>query len=72
MCGFQNDTSMLQLMLQLMLQRVCGFQNDTDKNGYLELSELKVALRTLPSCEALSEADLDAFAEFCDILGNGR
>jgi len=49
-----------------------GVQNDTDQNGYLEMSELKVALRTLPSCEALSETDLDAFTAFCDILGNGR
>ena len=34
------------------------------KEGYLELEELLLALRTLPSCQGLGEEELEAWKQF--------
>ncbi|CAE7334251.1 ppt1, partial [Symbiodinium sp. CCMP2456] len=43
-----------------------------NNNGYLELDELLLALRTLPSCRGLGEEELEAVGKFVDLNGDKR
>eukprot|EP01063_Lacrimia_lanifica_P026730 TRINITY_DN364_c0_g2_i2.p1 TRINITY_DN364_c0_g2~~TRINITY_DN364_c0_g2_i2.p1 ORF type:complete len:924 (+),score=312.15 TRINITY_DN364_c0_g2_i2:104-2773(+) len=46
--------------------------HDTDGSGFLEPQEFKVALKALPLCAKLSDANLDQLTKYCDSDGNGR
>ena len=45
---------------------------DTDNSGYLEKEEFVKAIGQLPYCDGWRRADLEAVAEYCDLLENGR
>ncbi len=64
----EGSTSVSELLSDFFVD------HDTDRSGFLELGEVKTALRVLPSCqcETLSEADLDVLVQHCDLSGDGR
>eukprot|EP00747_Dinoflagellata_sp_TGD_P017468 gnl/TRDRNA2_/TRDRNA2_125843_c0_seq1.p1 gnl/TRDRNA2_/TRDRNA2_125843_c0~~gnl/TRDRNA2_/TRDRNA2_125843_c0_seq1.p1 ORF type:complete len:486 (+),score=77.23 gnl/TRDRNA2_/TRDRNA2_125843_c0_seq1:3-1460(+) len=59
-------TSAAQLLMDFFQQ------SDSNGDGFLDASEFVKALSPLPSCQALSEQQMTALVDYCDVIPNGR